>query len=276
MKQYEFDSIGTHWWLEILDDSASFTPELIATLAATAEQFDQRYSRFRDDSLVSELFRTGRLSHPPAEMIRMLNFAREMHEVSHGAFDITVGNDLHRMGYGQRSVARDIDTTKFWEEVAITPVEIILPSKIMLDFGGFGKGWLIDMFVRELKLADVHAFIVNGGGDLYVQSDKPIRLGLEDPLDATRSIGNISIRQGGLAGSNSVKRTWDDGEIRRHHIIDPATHDSSASPVLASFVAAESALIADTMATILIIQPELERELSERYGLNVMLVRRTD
>lgn len=143
MKTYEFDSIGTHWWLEILDDSHVFTPELIATLRCTGNQFDQRYSRFRDDSLVAELFRSKRLSHPPVEMIHMLEFAQEMYQISNGAFDITVGNDLHRMGYGKRSIARTLDTSKFWDEIVLTPVEIILPVEVMLDFGGFGKGWLI-------------------------------------------------------------------------------------------------------------------------------------
>ena len=102
MKTHEFDAIGTHWWLEILSDQI-ITPGLIESLAATAAQFDQRYSRFRDDSLVSELYRTGRLSRPPAEMLRMFEFAREMYEVSDGAFDMTVGNALHRFGYGKRS-----------------------------------------------------------------------------------------------------------------------------------------------------------------------------
>lgn len=72
-------------------------------------------------------------------MVRMLTYAREMYEVSEGTFDITVGNDLHRMGYGKRAIARDIDTSKIRDEIVLTPVEIILPVEIMLDFGGFGK-----------------------------------------------------------------------------------------------------------------------------------------
>lgn len=268
---YEFDSIGTHWWIELLDGT-SFDGVLIATLQRTAEQFDQRYSRFRDDSLVAELFRTRRLSHPPAEMIRMLHFAREMYDATDGTFDISVGNDLHRMGYGKREKARSLSHHLFFKKIVISPAEIILPEPVMLDFGGFGKGWLIDQFVRDLKLTGKKQFIVNGGGDLYVQADEPITFQLEDPYDETTSAGSIKIQRGALAGSSTVKRTWSDNGTQKHHIIDPITHDSSASSIVASFVAADSALIADTMATILILRPGLQDKLATEYNLQTFLI----
>lgn len=274
MRTYEFDAIGTHWWLEILSEGQEFSDSLIQTLTATAEQFDRRYSRFRDDSLIAELARTGRISHPPAEMVRMLEFAREMYGVSGGVFDITVGNDLHCMGYGKRIQARDTNTSKFWDEATIAPSEIILPGEIMLDFGGFGKGWLIDQFARDMKLAGIREFIVNGGGDLYVESARPIEFALENPYNPSERIGSIRIARGALAGSNTLNRTWQDGDTTRHHIIDPVTHLPSESDVVASYVAASSALIADTMATMLIIKPDLERELAHRYGLKTKLLPR--
>ncbi len=273
MKTHEFDAIGTHWWLEILSDQI-ITPGLIESLAATAAQFDQRYSRFRDDSLVSELYRTGRLSRPPAEMLRMFEFAREMYEVSDGAFDMTVGNALHRFGYGKRSIAKDVDVTRFWQQIAVSPIEIRYPHGVMLDFGGFGKGWLIDQFVRDLKLAGISEFIINGGGDLYVESKKPVRFALEDPYDNVKLVGSVDIARGALAGSNSLKRIWQDGTEQKHHIIDPKTNDSSQTDVVASFVVASTALIADTMATIFILRPELEEILSRRYDLKTVLIRK--
>ena len=275
MKLYEFDSIGTHWWIELLDDS-TFDDALIATLQRTADQFDQRYSRFRDDSLVSKLYKEGRLAHPPAEMLRMLEFAHAMYDVSDGAFDLTVGNDLHRMGYGKRVIAKHTDDTSLWDQIVVTPAEIIYPDGVMLDFGGLGKGWLIDQFSRDLMLAGKQSFIVNGGGDLYVRSQEPIEFSLEDPHDNSKRIGQIKIARGALAGSNTLKRTWAVGSTQKHHIIDPTTHDSSRTAIVASYVAAESALIADVMATILILRPELKERLVERYHLKAMLVTESD
>jgi len=41
-----------------------------------------------------------------------------------------------------------------------------------LDIGGFGKGYLIDLLAQDLKAHDLHHFLINGGGDIYVTSNQ--------------------------------------------------------------------------------------------------------
>jgi len=271
MATHEFDAIGTHWALEILSEQ-EFTQALIDELHATADRFDQRYSRFRDDSLVAQLARTGTLLDPPEELILMMDFAKDMYGVSQGAFNIGVGATLHRLGYGKREHGHSV-RKNIWDEITYSSAKITVPKGEMLDFGGFGKGWLIELFMTIMQGAGVTEFIVNGGGDLYCQSREPIEFKLEDPYDASVQFGQTRITHGALAVSNTVKRAWEDGDDTKHHIIDPETDDSSQSGVVASYVKADSALIADTMATILILRPELEDELKVRFDLKSILVR---
>lgn len=269
---YEFDSIGTHWWCEILDETGQFDQTLIDNIDATCQQFDREYSRFRDDSLVSELARTGKLTNPPTEMLAMFDFAREMYEVSGGAFDISVGALLHKYGYGSRMHGGD-GIPDFWQKISYDAHKVSIPKGLMLDFGGLGKGWLIDKLSQVMRDHGVMQFIVNGGGDLYVQSDQPIKFALQDPYDSSQSVGETQIASGALAASSTLKRTWEHDGAKYHHIFDPATQNSSAGPVVATFVRADSALVADTMATILILRPELNDALTKRYGLQVMLIK---
>lgn len=272
MGVYEFDAIGTHWAIEVLSKQ-ELTKTLIAKVQDTVDQFDRRYSRFREDSLIAELARTGVLIDPPVEMIEMLDFAKHMYEVSGGAFTIAVGATLHRMGYGSRVHGHQINRS-IWDEITYAREKIEIPTGEVLDFGGFGKGWLIELLTNDLRRAGITQFIVNGGGDLYCQSDTPIEFRLEDPHDKTKQFGQTRIAQGALAVSNTTVRTWQDGDTLKHHIIDPATDDSSRGSVIAAYVKADSALIADTIATILILRPELEAALKERYGLKTILVRK--
>lgn len=271
MATHEFGAIGTHWAIEILS-LQEFSAALITELHATADRFDQRYSRFRDDSLIAELARTGELISPPEEFVLMMDFAKEIYNVSRGAFNIGVGATLHRLGYGQRQHGHSIRKS-IWDEISYSSDRITVPKGEMLDFGGFGKGWLIELFVADMRSAGITEFIVNGGGDLYCQSVEPIEFKMEDPYDASVQFGQTRIAQGALAVSNTIKRAWSDGEKIKHHIIDPETDDSSQSGVVASFVRADSALIADTVATILIVRPELEDELKAHYNLKTILVR---
>ncbi|MBK6599363.1 MAG: FAD:protein FMN transferase [Proteobacteria bacterium] len=69
-------------------------------------------------------------------------------------------------------------------------------------------------------------------------------------------------------------RTWEHDGATHHHIIDPATSESSTSDVISTYVLARTALIADVMATILLIRPELDHELSKKFHLQTILLRK--
>jgi thiamine biosynthesis lipoprotein len=269
--QYEFESIGTRWWCEMLDDSV-FSPAIIHDIAVICDEFDRRYSRFRDDSLVAELARTGVLVNPPEELLRMLDFAHEMEQVSEGAFTIAVGPALHRLGYGARTHGGTVRKS-IWEDITYDTQKVTIPKGVMLDFGGQGKGWLIDRLADVFRQHGVKQFIINGGGDLFVQSDAPVELALEDPYDASKMVGKVMLTTGALAASSTLRRTWRSETGDHHHIIDPVTGQSSKTGIAASFVTAPTALVADTMATILILRPELEATLAARYRLQTKLLR---
>lgn len=269
---YEFDAIGTHWWCELLDDDQEFTPALIAGVDEICAVFDRRYSRFRDDSFVMELYRTGRLTNPPEDMVRMFRYAHDIYAATEGVFDIAVGATLHRLGYGKREYA-GVAPQHIWDQIHYSKDEITAPQGIMLDFGGQGKGWLIDQISVYLREQGVRSFIVNGGGDMYVASSEPVAIGLEDPGDPTVAYGQTFLCDQALAASSIRKRTWTDSKGKsHHHIIDPLTGEASKSGAVGVFVKAETATIADTLATVLIVRPDMEKALVERYDIETIIV----
>jgi thiamine biosynthesis lipoprotein len=267
---YEFDAIGSRFWLERLDGGL-FSAEIRNVIDAYVALFDRRYSRFRDDSLVAELFETGRIAQPPEEMLRMLDFAKDMYVVTEGVFDLTVAGALSDLGYGPHKHSA-VPRTDLWDVLSYFSEEITCPTGVMLDFGGFGKGWLIDEIAQIMRDHGATQFIVNGGGDLFVQSDTPVEFALEDPFEPDTVYKTVSLTTGALAGSNVLKRAWSTEKGPKHHIIDPRTGDSSQSQVVASYVITHRALIADTLATIVIIRPELKDTLARAYDAHIILI----
>lgn len=268
---YEFEAIGTHWWLERLDGD-EFNDVTRKALADYTSLFDQHYSRFRDDSLVTELARNGELHNPPQELLDMLGFANELSEVSDGSFSLLVGNALQSLGYGKSVRERTVLSQTEWDNVVWDTETVRVPRGTVLDFGGLGKGWLIDEYVKILREHGVKQYIVNGGGDLYVEADEPISFALEHPYDPSLKIGDIRIKKGSLAASSIVKRAWKQGNERLHHIIDPITGKPSDSDVVATFVCAHTALVADSLATALLVRPTLRDVLEARYNAETLLV----
>ena len=131
---------------------------------------------------------------------------------------------------------------------------------------------MIDGIAAILNGHGVPQYIVNGGGDLYAKAAEPIGIALENPLMPGTMLQQIALQNGALAGSDTLKRTWHTGDVKKHHIIDPRTEDSSSSGIIACYVTAETALTADMAATVLLIRPELKPKLEAALGIHALLI----
>lgn len=268
-KTLELEALGTHWWIELLGHA--WTPQLKEGVMTEIRAFQDTYTRFSDESLLGQLNQHKRLAYPPEEMLRILEFARGLQEETGGVFNISVGGELVRRGYGKTGQGKI--ATDFWNEVKLTPEEIRIPGEISLDLGGLGKGWVIDKLGTLLKQNGAPHFIINGGGDILVSSPEPIEFSLEHPLDSSKAIGSTRITRGALAVSSNIKRSWQKDGKRQHHIIDPRTGKPSESDVVSTYVRADTALMADVCVTILLIAPDLEPALAKTHHLKTILLR---
>ncbi|MFZ1812175.1 MAG: FAD:protein FMN transferase [Candidatus Saccharimonadales bacterium] len=268
---YSRDGIGTKWWFELLGGT-TFPVATKRAINEAMDMFNRDYTRFTDTSFVGQLNLNKIITNFPPELYDMLVFAQDMYRASDGIFDISVGGALHAKGYGDRKHAGRVHQ-KFWDETKITREKITIPRESVIDLGGLGKGWLIDRLVEVMRACGHEQFIVNGGGDMYVHSDAPIEIALQHPTKHDQKIGQTLITHGALAVSSTVMRRWQHEGREHHHIIDPRTSESSQSDVISTYVRADTALIADVMATILIVNPTLDARLSKKFDLQTILVR---
>lgn len=265
----EFESLGTHWWIEIFDDLPAAAA--YEAVLARVDAFHDDYSRFIPGSYVGRLNSHKQLKNPPQELIDMLLFARDMHIETDGIFNISVGAILGQLGYGTAEAGSNVRAT-MWDNTVIDQKLITIPADIEVDLGGFGKGWIIDQIGVLLRNMGHPFFLINGGGDILVSSEKPIELALEHPVDTTKMIGTTRITSGALAVSSTKKRVWKQGDTTHHHIIDPRTHMPSQSDIASTYVKADSALIADTLATVILIDPAQNDRLSKKYDLQTIVI----
>lgn len=267
-KVFEFNALGTHWWIEPLGQP--ITKKHWKLLKKEFNRFESLYSRFRINTEVSKLNKNGFINNPSSELIEMFEFAKNIYDATDGVFNVFVGGILESIGYGHGENS-EIDINSIWDSVQISKSKISIPKNAHVDFGGFGKGWLIDNLVEILTKSGLDTFIINGGGDIYVKSNVPIEIMLEDPFDPTKCFGSTKITEGALAASSVKKRAWRMGETDYHHIINPETKNSSEG-AFATFVRASDALTADCLATCLIIKPSLKEKLENDFGIKSIVV----
>lgn len=255
-----FKAIGTHWWINIYTelqeaDKVSIDNELVRLTL----DFENLYSRFIDNSLVSKLNRGEQLTNVPQDLTNMLNMSESVKQITEGHFDINVGSKLESLGYDS--------------EYSFSENENI---KNKIDLGGIGKGYLIDKVKDFLLQNNIKYFFINAGGDIFATSnfDKPIEFILENPLDSSQAIAKINVLNNSIAASSPVLRKWTTTNTNKnvHHLIDYKTGEP-VNNIAGVFTFSNTAVNADLASTALFVSPQrLHSKIAEHLNVEYLVV----
>ena len=254
-RKHAYNAFGSHWEITVWDDMLSSRFDaLIDEILKRSERFENEFSRFRPNSFVSRLAAEKRVGiiEVPRDFVAMLRPYFSLYEASGRKITPLIGNTLSDLGYDTEYSLTPKKIVRIAPDLLET-VEILDESRIRLaypvsfDFGAIGKGYFTDRIADFLRESGIRRFLVDGSGDIVYEGDGvPIRAGLEDPRDATRVVGSIEMVRGAFCASGTSRRRWRE----YHHIIDPDTV-TSPEHLLASWVIAENAALADILATAL-------------------------
>jgi len=244
---WQFDGIGTKWEIA---SARELNAALKQYIADEIESFDAVYSRFRADSLVQKIAQApGEYTFPKSAEI-LFDFYDELWEVSHGSVNPLVGDALVAAGYDevyslkQRSgAAPALDYNKTLQR---SGSKLLVTEKTVIDIGAIGKGFLVDYIAELLKKAGHADVVVDGGGDMRICGTMNEKVGLEHPLNTGQVIGIVDIQNKALCASATNRRAWGDW----HHVINAQT-GKPTEEIIATWVIADSTMIADGLATAL-------------------------
>lgn len=246
MGAWTFEAIGTLWQI---DTAAPLPAEVRADVSAEIERFDRVWSRFRADSVITQISRSAGSWTLPAEAGAMLDLYSGLHEVTGGAVNPLIGRTLADLGYDERysltpaEVPADVPawSSITWQEPVLTTAEPVL-----LDVGAMGKGLLVDL-VTAIVQNHTEQFTVDAGGDIRHGGTASLRVALEHPGDPTRAVGVAELgADDALCGSAVNRRAWGDG---LHHVLDGRTGRPTRDVIATWVVVAGSCMRADALAT---------------------------
>lgn len=258
-----FIALGTQWNIETsvpLDDSVALR------IQSELEAYEKIYSRFRTDSLVSQMAGQSGTFTFPADFQQLFQLYVTCHDLTDGAMNPLVGRALEQLGYDKEyslkpTAAGAVPTLMdaiSWDE----NVTLKTSQPVVFDVGAAGKGQAVDRVAAILKNEITGAFTVDASGDMYHYGDDAEIIGLEHPFDQTKVIGTATIKNKALCASASNRRAW----AGMHHIIDARTRRPTIN-VVASWVVANTAMTADGLATALFFVDSTER-LAEHFDFS--------
>ncbi len=224
--------MGTTISLLLPEKQAELGKEIVSILFS---EWEQALSRFLPDS---ELSRLNQQAGTPVAVSNLLYdvlaTALTAAQATEGVYDPAMLEQLEQIGYDR--TFDDLPTNRFepiipgepggrWRGIKIDPIrrQVTLPRGIKLDFGGIAKGMAVDAAIKALSQNDIRSALVNAGGDLSVLGLPPEEEHWPVAVPGQQWYWTIPLHHGAIATSGIAHRHWRQGNILRHHILDPRT-----------------------------------------------------
>jgi thiamine biosynthesis lipoprotein len=265
--EHNFKAMGGPCRLRLEAVDNSVTETAIAAAVAEVQRLEQKYSRYLDDSLTSEINRAAGVGKPVSideETAGLLNYANTAWRESDGLFDLTSGVLRRAWDFksGRLPEQAEIDALLplvGWDLVQWSRDSVYLPrSGMELDFGGCVKEYAADSAAAQLRRHGVASALVDLSGDMVALGPPagaggwPV--GIRHPEDKGAAVAQVLLPEGGLASSGDYERCLEIDGKRYGHILHPRTGWPTQGLVAVS-VLARQCLVAGSSATIAMLKP---------------------
>lgn len=258
---FSFRAMGSPCEVRVDTGDPALAARLGGMAQAEALRIEQKYSRYRAESLLSAINASnGRPVRVDEETAELLDYAATFHALSEGRFDITSGvlRRVWRFDQSDRvpSEAEVAAILPFvgWERVTWRRPHVTLPPGMEIDFGGLGKEYAVDTTVLKLQAASSAPFLVNFGGDLRVSGPRADggrwRVAIESVETLNRAEALLDLARGALTTSGDAQRYLLKDGVRYGHILDPRTGWPVRDPPRSVTVAAPTCMEAGLISTL--------------------------
>lgn len=234
--------------------------DALRTTVTHMEQVGDTINMYKPESPLSRLNREGRLENADPTLIKVIALAKEMAELTAGAFDPTVlpllGLYKHVKAGGALPSQEELDRALRlvdYRNVHIEDAKIEFATSGMgLTLDGIGKGYVVDEGVRIINELGFGSVCIEAGGDLMVTGTKkdgsPWTIAIQNPRpEKGKKQFIVKMQNSAIATSGDYMQSFTE-DRSTHHIINPATGFSP--PELASCsILAPTVAMADGLAT---------------------------
>ena len=245
--------MGTNIRAEVFHTDPLLRQRGIDAVMAEMERINQLMSSYIDKSELSRINVNASVApvNISKETFDLLKLARELSELSNGAFDITYASVGYLYDY--RNKQRPDDDTINELLSAVDYRHVILDheqqtvffasDKVKIDLGGIAKGYAVDNAIRALEKLGIKHALVTAGGDTRLLGDrngKPWIVGIRDPRDEDKQAVVLPLQNEAMSTSGDYERYFEEDGKRYHHILSPQTGRSSSQIQSVSIIGPQS------------------------------------
>lgn len=258
-------------------------------------EFDRLHHKFHawqpsQLTALNDAIAHGQEFQADAEMVGLLQSAARLSAQSDDLFNPAIGHlirlwgfqssDIHAQGPSPAEIRHWVTANPRLSDLRYdgTRIRSVNPA-VMIDLGGYAKGYALDRAAQILRAAHVKAALVNTGGNLIAIGQpgaRPWRVGIRDPR-GEGAIASVELHDNEAIGTSGDYQRYFMKDGKRHpHIIDPRTGqttDTVASVTIIARGGSDPGLRSDGHSKPLFVAgPAQWKEMARRLGLDEVLL----
>jgi thiamine biosynthesis lipoprotein len=256
--------------------------ELGAVAAGEAWRIEGKYSRYRQDSVISRINgQVGSVLRMDEETTSLLDFAAQCYELSEGLFDITSGVLRRAWKFDGSDRVPDAAAVESllpfvgFDKLGRDGAFLMVPDGMEIDFGGIGKEYAVDRAYDLLMGCCPVPFLVNFGGDLRASRPLPHgpwKVAIERPGSDRSAAMMLDVEYGALATSGDSHRFLLKNGIRYGHVLHPRTGWPVQGSPRSITVAASSCTEAGLLSSMAMLKGPLAQQFLEEQQVRFWLL----
>ena len=292
-------TMGTSYKIQLLEVPGEEAPGVLADKVQTIlSRLDREiFSTYAPNSELSRLnnHAVGTPFAVSREILDVLMLADTVFSSTSGAFDPTVGPLVSLWGFGPKMsltepnlpCSSDVEEALSrvgFEHLLIDEAssEVVKTRDVMIDLSAIAKGYAVDQIGRLLDEQGSDSYFIEIGGELKIKGVKADGSNwvpaIEAPIDRAFEVYEIFSNLGqsiAVAGSGDYRNYFEVDGVRYSHEIDPRTGRPVRHHLAAAYVIADSAALADALATAyMVMGEEFAFAHAEERGIAVFLIAR--
>lgn len=286
-------TMGTTYSVKFVPPGEEMTQMAQVVVEGALLDVNESMSTYDPKSEISTINRSPLTTPLPvsAGFAEVMRVAVDVHALTDGAFDVTVGPLVRVYGFGpddERELPPAEELTTLEESVGLHHVRFDdkgrtvqkLREGVELDFSGVAKGYGVDRAALALEKLGVESYMVEVGGEIRVRGEKAPRtawvLAIEEPIPGQRRIHatlELPKSGGALATSGNYRNFRNVGGKLVSHTFDPKSKKPVPRRTASASVVRPTATEADALATAMnVLEPERAMSIANEKGLAVYLL----
>lgn len=221
-----------------------------------------------------------------ADTLAMLLLAKKYHDLSAGAFDVTIGPVMDLWSFAEthprvpapHHIVESLVLVDNESFVVNVQEQTVYLQKVgmKLDLGALAKGYATEKALQILEKHGIKKALIDAGGNIRVLGtnvrNTPWRIGIKDPRKEDAIAAVIPLEDAAAVTSGDYYRYFEVDGKRYHHILDPRS-GYPANENMAVTVVSKDAGLADILSTTLfVLNGEKALALAKNLGVDLFLV----